>query len=278
MPSLSRREPLGALERPGLQAREAVPQLVGHRVLLGHPLLLEEGEPVLAQADLGQLRELVGELLGRRSRLTGGHDAVHQPDPLSLLGVDLTPGEDQVQRAAGADQPGQPDRAAVDERDAPATAEDAEPGVRRRDPEVAPDRELEATGDGVPLDGGEHRLAQPHPGRAHRAVAGLLHLVAALGPDGLEVGAGAEGAAVAVQHRDAGALVGVEGSERVGQGRRGGAVDGVAGVRAVQDHRRDRAVVLDADWLGAVASHGRDASRSFGTQDQTGPPVQCPKG
>ena len=66
-------------------------------------------------------------------------------------------------------------------------------------------------------------------------------------PMRLEVGAGAEGAAVAVQHRDAGALVGVEGSERVGQGRRGGAVDGVAGVRAVQDHRRDRAVVLDAD-------------------------------
>ena len=182
-----------------------MPQLVGHRVHLGHPFLLEQGEPVLAQADLGQLRELVGELLGCCSRLTRGYDAVHEADALSLLGVDLTPGEDQVQRPAGADQPGQPDRAAVDERHSPATAEDAEPGVLRRDPEVAPDRELEATGDGVPLDGGDHRLPQPQPGRSHRAVAGLLHLVAALGPDRLEVGAGAEGAAVAVQHRDAGA-------------------------------------------------------------------------
>ena len=105
MPALAGREPLGALERPGLQAGEAVAQLVGHRVLLGHPLLLEEGEPVLAQAGLGQLRELVGELLGPRSRLAGRHDAVHEADALRLLGVDLTPGEDQVQRPAGADQP-----------------------------------------------------------------------------------------------------------------------------------------------------------------------------
>ena len=61
-----------------------------------------------------------------RSRLTGGYDAVDQADPLGLLGVDLAPGEDQVQRPAGADQPGQPDRAAVDERDPPAAAEDPE--------------------------------------------------------------------------------------------------------------------------------------------------------
>ena len=52
VPALAGREPLDALERPGPQAGEAVAQLVAHRLLLAHPLLLEHGEPVLAEADL----------------------------------------------------------------------------------------------------------------------------------------------------------------------------------------------------------------------------------
>ena len=51
-----------------------------------------------------------------------------------LVGADRPAGEDQVERAAGADQPRQPHGAAVDERHAPAPAEDAEGRVRRRRP------------------------------------------------------------------------------------------------------------------------------------------------
>ena len=135
--------------------------------------------------------------------LAGRDHPVDQAHPLGLPRVDRAAGEDQVHRPAGADQPRQPDGAAVDQRHAPAPAEDAEHRVAAGHPQVAPERELEAAGDGVPLDRGDHRLRQPHPGRAHRAVAVLGDLVAALGADRLEVGAGAEGAAVAVQHRDA---------------------------------------------------------------------------
>ena len=52
----------------------------------------------------------------------------------------------------------QPDRAAVDQRHAPAPAVDAEHGVARGDAQVAPERELEPARDGVALDRGDHRL------------------------------------------------------------------------------------------------------------------------
>ena len=60
------------------------------------------------------------------------------------------------------------------ERHAPAPAVDAEDRVLRRHAQVAPERELEAAGDGVALDGGDHGLGEQHPRRPHRPVAGLL--------------------------------------------------------------------------------------------------------
>ena len=63
MPARAGREPLRTLEGSRLQAGEAVTQLVGERVLLAEPLLLEHGEPVLAQAHLRQRAELVRQLL-----------------------------------------------------------------------------------------------------------------------------------------------------------------------------------------------------------------------
>ena len=58
------------------------------------------------------------------------------------------PGQDQVERVALPDQSGQADRAPVDERHAPAPAVHAEGGVSGRDPQVAPQRELEPAGHG----------------------------------------------------------------------------------------------------------------------------------
>ena len=76
-----------------------------------------------------------------------------------LVAGDAATGEDQVERVAEADEAGQPHRAAVDERHTPAAAEHAEHRVAGGDPQVAPARQLEAAGDGVALDRGEHRLA-----------------------------------------------------------------------------------------------------------------------
>ena len=138
--------------------------------LLAQALLLEHREPVVAQAVLGQRGQLVGERLGRRAGLARRHHPVDQPHGVRLGGTDRPAGEDQVQGPPGADEPGQPHRAAVDEGHAPASAEDAERRVLGGHPQVAPDGQLEPARDGVTLDGGDHRLAQPHPGGAHRAV------------------------------------------------------------------------------------------------------------
>src|SRR2546425_326590 len=76
------------------------------------------------------------------------------------------PGEDHVHRVAVTDQPGQTHRAEVDQRHAPAPAEDAEDGVGGRHAEVAPERQLEATRDGVALDRGEDGLREQHARRS----------------------------------------------------------------------------------------------------------------
>ena len=142
----------------------------------------------------------------------------------------------------GPDQPRQPHRSAVDQRHAPATAEHPEDRVVRRDPEVAPGRELEPARHRVPLDRRDHRLRQPHPRRPHRPVAVVLDPVV----HRLEVRARAERATLAVQHRDTGVVIRVERQERLHQRVGRGTVHGVPRLRPIQDHGRDGAVLLDA--------------------------------
>ena len=138
-----------------------------------------------------------------------------------------------------ADQAGEADRAAVHQRDAPAPAVDAEHRVLGGDAQVAPDRQLEPAGDRVALDRGDHRLAEQHPRRPDRPVAVGLDPAArgaARLAHRLEVGAGAELAARAGQHRDGQRVVGVEAPERVGQRVRGRAVDRVRHLGPVDRH------------------------------------------
>ena len=73
------------------------------------------------------------------------------------------------------------------------------------------------------------------------------HPVPGVRPDRLEVGAGAEHAALAVQHGDRRVGVGVERPERVGQRLGGLAVDRVAPLGPRQQHGRHRPVALDPD-------------------------------
>ena len=78
--------------------------------------------------------------------------------------------------------------------------------------------------------------------------------------DGLEVGAGAERAAGAVQDGDGRVVVGVEGAEGVGERLRGRAVDGVAGLGPVEDDRRDGPPALHADHAADATGLGPRAA------------------
>ena len=146
-----------------------------------------------------------------------GHDAVGEADGQRLGRADCAPGEDHVERTPVADEPGQPDGAAVHERDAEAAAEDAEDGALRGHAEVAPERDLQAAGDGVALDGGDDRLAEQ---KARDAQRGVPVLGGTQRADGAQVGAGAERATSAGENGDGRRVVGVEVPERAGQCRR----------------------------------------------------------
>ena len=164
-------------------------------------VLQVRAHPIGAHRSLRQRGELVRELLGGGARLAARHDAVDEPHRERLVGASTgAAGEDQIERARQADQARQADRAAVDQRHAEAAAEHAEHRVLLGDAQVAPQRELEPAGDRVARDRGDHRLAEQHPRRAHRAVAVGRDAVGRAGGDRLEIGARAERAVIAVQH------------------------------------------------------------------------------
>ena len=99
---------------------------------------------------------------------------------MGFPGGDGTAGQDQVHGPRLADQAGQPHGAQVNQRHAETAAEDAEHSAFGGDPQVGPQGQLQAPGDGVALHGGDHRLVQPHPGRTHGTkLAVLAHGVGA---------------------------------------------------------------------------------------------------
>ena len=135
------------------------------------PGSLVDGAAIAEHAARRERRDLARERLRRGPRLAHRDHAIGETDSLGLAGVYGTAREDQVECAAHADQAGQSDVAAVDQRHAPAPAEDAEDRVLLDDAQVAPERELEAAGHRVAGDGGDHRLGQQHPARPHGPVA-----------------------------------------------------------------------------------------------------------
>src|SRR5439155_3438300 len=70
-----------------------------------------------ARRERGDLR---GQRLCHRARLAPGHDAVGEADSLRFTRIYGATREDQIERAAEADQPRQPHGPAVDQRHAPA--------------------------------------------------------------------------------------------------------------------------------------------------------------
>ena len=154
-------------------------------------------------------------------------------------------GEDQVHRPAVPDQPRQSHRAAVDQRHAPAPAEHPEHRVLLGDPQVAPQRQLEAAGHRVATDRGDHRLGQRHAGRAHRPGAGAVRRLVSGVPNALR-SAPAQKVPLSphstATEAESSASNSSNASNNVGRRR---AVDRVARLRPVHDHRGHRALAFD---------------------------------
>ena len=166
-----------------------------------------------------QRGQLMGERDGSRERLAGFDHAVDEADPLGLDAVDPPPGEDEVDRPTVPDQPGQANRAEVDQGHPEPAAVDPERGVARRHPQVAPQRQLEPARHRGALDRRDHRFAEAQPGRSHRPRAVVPDRAAVAGEERLEVGAGAEVPTGSRQHGHGERLIGVELEERVEQAR-----------------------------------------------------------
>ncbi len=136
----------------------------------------------------------------------GLDDLVDEADPVRLLGADRAAGEDHLQGTPHADDAGQTLGAAVDQGHAPAALEEPEGRVAGGDPQVAPERQLDPSGQAPALDRGDRRLRGGEAGRAHRAVG-----MGDVEVHRLQVGPGAEGlAAGAGEDEHAGVLVGLE--------------------------------------------------------------------
>src|SRR5262245_32685678 len=149
----------------GADHLQAELRLEPQRILQAELPLAIRGQAVAAQAALWERGEIVRELLRFLERATLRHDPVRETHHARLVAGDAAAGEDQVERVRVADQAGEPDGAAVDQRHAPAAAEHAEDGVLGGDAQVAPERELEPARDGVPLHRGDHRLREEHARR-----------------------------------------------------------------------------------------------------------------
>ena len=88
----------------------------------------------------------------------GGNHAVDQPDPPGLLGVDHAAGEQQLERPAAADQPREPDRAAVARTDPELDLGLSEARGLAGDADVAGHGQLAPAAQGEAVDRRHHRL------------------------------------------------------------------------------------------------------------------------
>ena len=145
----------------------------------------------------------------RRQQLGGGHDAIHQPDAKRFLRVDHFAGEQQLQRAALADEARQPLRAAVAWHESELHLGLTELRGLRRDANVARHRELAAAAEREAIHGGDHRLGRRLEATKHvlAALRERLRRDRAVLLELGDVGAGDEGAAGAGEDDAANARV-----------------------------------------------------------------------
>src|SRR4051812_124004 len=224
------------MQAPGVEARPQ--QLLGEL----HADVAEPDDP---------RRELVAPF----QQLVAGHHLRHQADALGLLGVDVTTGEEDVERTREADLPRQQIAdAELVGREAVVDPRGAEVGGIGADADVGRARQAEATTDRRTVHGCDHRLvhvadrqdhlvehAQRPPGDA-RALQprDVRHHAASH-----EVGAGAEPVAGTGEHDDAAVVVGADVAEGVAQRDHHVERHRVHAFRAIERDQRDV-----RSWLG----------------------------
>ena len=184
-------------------------------------------------------------LLRGRQRLARLDEPLDKSDAKSFFGRDRPAGEDEIERAALADQARKPHRAEVDQGDPETPIEHAQGGAGRRDTKVTPQRELESPGHRVALDRRDGRLAEPHACWPHRSPAIFMEPIVGARGQRFEIEAGTEIAACAGQDGDGKSFLSVETCERFFQRSRGVRVDGVAHLRPVDGDGEHRAIDLN---------------------------------
>src|SRR5215212_2448508 len=107
-------------------------------------------------------RDRVGNLTRSHQQLIGLHNPADQSNPPRFLGVDELPGEQQEHGVAHPNNPGQA-QGAVAMQQIPLHLGRSELGARRRDPDVALERELKPPGERVAVDRRDQRLRNVQP-------------------------------------------------------------------------------------------------------------------
>ena len=118
-----------------------------------------------------------------------------------MLGIDALARQDHLHRVAEPDDHRQADQAAVAGVKAPLAVLQRELGIGGAKPQVAGQRQLEAAGDGIAVDGGEDRLVDVEATRNAAQTVALDPALAELGRRrrrkrhrvGFQIGAGAKG-------------------------------------------------------------------------------------
>src|SRR5690606_22833199 len=164
----------------GLDILKRRPLGLLHHELLGHG----KGQGGVARDKSCQLQRGIHQL-----RL--GHHAVHQPEIQSTGRVDVLAGQSEFQRDGERDTPGQPGTAASRDQASPDLGQ-AEPGVVRRDDQVAAERQLEPAAHCGPVDGRDDGLGIAALAEDFKAGPGRIQLHPASG-EGAQVHARAEG-------------------------------------------------------------------------------------
>jgi len=236
---------------------DPAPVLLAYRLPPAERPLVHCASPVGAQAGLGHAGDLPAELLRLGKGAAGLDQALDETDLQRFLGGHGAASKDQVEGPTVPDEAGQAHRAEIDQGHAKPAIEDAQRRTTRGHPEVAPQRKLQPTGDGVALDRRDHRLAQHHPRRAHRTLARFAQPVARAGGERLQVKARAEVAARPCEDRDRETVIGVEAPEALSQRRRRLGVDRVPDLRALDGDGDNRPIDLEPNGPRARLARGR---------------------
>ena len=225
-------------------------------VLLGVELLLHRRRGGLVDQRLGAgdrrgrvLRQPLGEFSRRRLQLGGGNDLRNQAPFIGLLRGKIVLGQENLQRAAGADRADDADRRAAIRRHADLGIGRRELGFLRGDAEIGDEGEAHAGAGGRAVHAGQRDLRhapddldegvivlqQLADDRRHRAGFGR-------GTDRLQIAAGREGAAFAFEDHDPDVVGALDVGRELFELLRDRKVDRIERGGPVERDGRDRAV------------------------------------